>query len=189
MRTVRGGLGNERGSIVVMIAVSLFMMMALAALAIDLASLRDSKAEAQRAADAIALAGRQRVPGPALDRRGDASTARGIAANEIARWNKVGNDTLDMRNLVWRRTNVVRLGRRCTDVRTDAWDVTLNIIPDSQKVRVWVRRAGIRTFFAKMLARPFGHVQAMVDRLGHQRRPDRQLPEAVRDARHVVRER
>jgi hypothetical protein len=40
-------------------------------------------------------------------------------------------------------------------------DVTLNIVPDSQKVRAWVRRKGIRTFFAKLLARPFGHVQAM----------------------------
>ena len=53
-----------------MMAVSLFVMLALSAFAIDLASLRDSKAEAQRAADAIALAGRERVPGYALDGSG-----------------------------------------------------------------------------------------------------------------------
>jgi hypothetical protein len=46
MRTVRGRLGSERGSIVVMAAVSLFAMLALAAMAIDLSSLRDAKAEA-----------------------------------------------------------------------------------------------------------------------------------------------
>ena len=58
MRTVEGRLGNERGSVVVMFAVfSLFAMLALAALAIDLSSLRDTKAEAQRAADVIALSG------------------------------------------------------------------------------------------------------------------------------------
>src|SRR5439155_24833595 len=34
-------------------------------------------------------------------------------------------------------------------------------IPDSQKVRAWVRKVGITTFFGGMLARPYGHVQAM----------------------------
>ena len=57
MRTIRQSLSDERGSVVVMLAVSLFAMLALAALAIDLASLRDSRAEAQRVADAVALAG------------------------------------------------------------------------------------------------------------------------------------
>jgi len=156
MRTVRGGLSNERGSIVVMVAVSLFMMMALAALAIDLAYLRDSKAESQRAADAIALSGASAfrdfpwTDGATLD----SARNRSIV---IARWNKVGNDTLDVRSPVSTTTSYA--WGKVTNVRTR--DVTLSIIPDSQKVRVWVRRAGLRTFFAKMLARPFGHVQAM----------------------------
>jgi hypothetical protein len=39
--------------------------------------------------------------------------------------------------------------------------VTLNIIPDSQKVRAWVRHAGVQTFFGGLLGKPYGHVQAM----------------------------
>src|SRR3954469_4843278 len=54
----RGGLvRNRRGSTLALMAVLLFGMLALSALAIDLASLRDARGEAQRAADAIALAG------------------------------------------------------------------------------------------------------------------------------------
>ena len=63
--------------------------------------------------------------------------------------------------------------------RVTTKDVRLNIIPDSQKVRVWVRRAGIRTFFGKLLAGPFGHVQAMATAWATQRRSDGELPEAV----------
>ena len=54
----RGGLvRNRRGSTLAMMAVLLFGMLALSAFAIDLASLRDARGEAQRAADAIALGG------------------------------------------------------------------------------------------------------------------------------------
>ena len=38
MRSIGRRLGNERGSVVVMLAVSLFAMLALAALAIDLSA-------------------------------------------------------------------------------------------------------------------------------------------------------
>ncbi len=57
MRTVRSVLGNERGSVVVMLRRVPHGDAGLAALAIDLAALRDARGEAQRAADAIALAG------------------------------------------------------------------------------------------------------------------------------------
>jgi hypothetical protein len=157
MRTVRRGLANERGSVAVMVAVSLFMMMALAALAIDLAFLRDSKAEAQRAADAIALAGASAFRDlPWVD-----ATTSVIArdrAYEIARKNDVRRNFLDTRDSTWVLNTY--LGGVKVYV-SESPEVTLNVIPDSQKVRVWVRRAGIRTFFAKLLARPFGHVQAM----------------------------
>src|SRR5689334_12432299 len=57
MGTVRRRLGNERGSVAAIMAVVLMVMLALSALAIDLAALRDARAEAQRSADVIALAG------------------------------------------------------------------------------------------------------------------------------------
>lgn len=152
MRAFRRRLDNERGSVLVMFAVSLLAMLALAAFAIDLASLRDAKAESQRAADAIALAGASAFRDLPWTDVATVNVAR-TRAKDIARWNKVRNDTLYVQTIAWQKN-----GTEWTDSMRD---VTLNIIPDSQKVRVWVRRAGIRTFFAKTLARPFGHVQSM----------------------------
>jgi Flp pilus assembly protein TadG len=148
---------NERGSTIALIAVCLFAMLALSALAIDLAVIRDARSEAQRAADAIALAGASAfrdtpIPADAVD---EAQTR----ALDIARANQVKADTIDIRNVAVTTNNyawgIVRT------VTTN--EVTLNIIPavDSQKVRAWVRRAGVQTFFAGMLARPYGHVTAM----------------------------
>jgi len=134
----------------------LMAMLALAAFAIDLASLRDSKAEAQRAADAIALAGATAFRDLPWADANTAVEAR-IRAIDIARLNKVRSDTLDVRSPTWQKSTYAWGSVFVSNTQ----DVTLNVIPDSQKVRAWVRRAGIRTSFAKLLARPFGHVQAM----------------------------
>src|SRR5207244_7249601 len=145
MRTIRQSLSDERGSVVVMLAVSLFAMLALAALAIDLASLRDSRAEAQRVADAVALAGASAFRDfPSTDpKAADSARGRGL---EIARLNKVRGDTLDVRSPT--TTTTTYAWGSVTVIGTK--DVTLNVIPDSQKVRAWVRRVGITTFFAGM---------------------------------------
>ena len=71
MSAARRGLRNERGSVVVMMAVTLFAMLALSALAIDLAALRDGKAEAQTRRGRDRARRRERVPGHALGGRGD----------------------------------------------------------------------------------------------------------------------
>ena len=156
MRTVRGRLSSERGSIVVMAAVSLFAMLALAAMAIDLSSLRDAKAEAQRSADVIALAGAAAFRDyPSTDPLTvDSAQGWGI---QVARKNMVRGDTLDIRNetstttsYAWGSVRVVQTNQ-----------VTLNVIPDSQKVRAWVRHPGVVTFFGGLLGVPYGHVQAM----------------------------
>jgi hypothetical protein len=157
-------VSNERGSVVVMVAVSLFMMMALAAFAIDLAALRDAKAQAQQDADVIALAGASAFRDRPWTDATTVDEAR-TRAKDIARQNKVWNDTLFTPTIAWHHnaigglgpTGLPSLGEWTDSMR----DVTLNIVPDSQIVRAWVRRAGIRTFFAKLLGRPFGHVQAM----------------------------
>ena len=72
MRIPRRRWSSERGSVVVMLAVSLFALLAMAALAIDMSNLRDAKADAQRAADVIALSG-------ASDPRSVTSAARGVS--------------------------------------------------------------------------------------------------------------
>jgi hypothetical protein len=139
-----------------MVAVSLFMMLALAALAVDLASLRSTKAEAQRAADVIALAGAAAYRDyPYTDALTTDSAQRW--AIDIARQNQVRGDTLDVRNET-AQTATYPFGP-VRVIQTN--QVTLNIIPDSQKVRAWVRHAGVTTFFGGLLGVPYGHVQAM----------------------------
>src|SRR4051812_35236271 len=48
---------HERGVTILVVGLSLFAVMAMAALAIDVASLYETRSEAQRAAEAAALAG------------------------------------------------------------------------------------------------------------------------------------
>ena len=156
MRGLWRGTRRERGSTIALMAVMLFAMLALAAFAIDLASLRSARSEAQRAADAIALAGASAFrdypwsEGPTID----SADARALS---IARQNQVRADTIDIRNRTDTTSNYGWGSVR--SVYTE--QVTLNIIPDSQKVRAWVRHAGVQTFFGGLLGRPYGHVQAM----------------------------
>jgi len=141
---------------IVVMAVTLMAMLGLSALAIDLSSLRDAKAESQRAADAVALAGATAFRDLPWADAATSVIARD-RAYQVARLNKVRFDTLNTNNPTW-STNTYAWGKVYVG---QTQDVTLNVIPDSQKVRVWVRRKGIRTYFAKLLAFPFGHVQAM----------------------------
>ncbi|MBA2322659.1 MAG: hypothetical protein H0V92_01095 [Pseudonocardiales bacterium] len=143
------------------VTVCLFAMMGLAALAIDLAALRDARGQAQRAADAIALAGASAF----RDLPSGDPTAKDVAqarALDIARKNQVWNDTIDITpGSPYVTPNPYPVGKTEYTVKTQ--DVTLNILPatDSQKVRAWVRRPGVRTFYGKLLGKPFAHVQAM----------------------------
>jgi hypothetical protein len=139
-----------------MLAVSLFAMLAMAALAVDMSNLRDAKADAQRAADVVALSGASAFRDMPWN-KAETPDSAWTRALEVARQNKVRFDTLDVRNPAVTLTTYA-----WGTVRTvQTQDVTLNVIPDSQKVRAWVRRPGIQTFFAGLLGRPYGHVQAM----------------------------
>jgi hypothetical protein len=139
----------------------LFAMLAIAALAIDLASIRSARSEAQRAADAVALAGASAFYDlPAGDPT--ATDEAQTRALNIARLNTVRGDTLYIDNpAVVNQSGAYAGGGFVRTVTTQ--DVTLNIIPatDSQKVRAWVRRPGVQTFFGGLIGKPYGHVQAM----------------------------
>ena len=54
---MRGMLRNERGATIALVAVSLTAMLGMGALAVDLGMLRKARVDAQRTADAAALAG------------------------------------------------------------------------------------------------------------------------------------
>jgi hypothetical protein len=156
MRSLWHGTRSERGSTIAIMSVMLFAMMAMAALAIDLASLRSARSEAQRAADAIALAGAAAFrdypwsEGPTVD-------SANVWALNIARQNQVRSDTIDVRSPTATTTTYGWGSVRVVETP----QVTLNIIPDSQKVRAWVRHAGVQTFFGGLIGKPYGHVQAM----------------------------
>ena len=101
MRSSGGLVRNRRGSTLAMMAVLLFGMLALSAFAIDLASLRDARGEAQRAADAIALGGAsafydmpQGDPGATVE-----ATNRALS---VARQNMVRGDTIYVDNPTFR---------------------------------------------------------------------------------------
>lgn len=158
---MRGHIGTprgERGATLALMSVIMFGVLALAALAIDLSMLRDARGEAQRAADAIALAGASAFlePDPVPDQ---VQIARERSLR-FAQLNRIRADSLDTLNVV---VTPVAVGTGPTGVVTtiETNEVTLNIIPDSQKVRAWVKRAGIGTFFGGTLGLPWGHVKAM----------------------------
>ena len=158
MRSQDGTGRNERGATLALMAVVLFGMLALSALAIDLAMLRDARSEAQRAADAIALAGASAFLEPeTIPNQIQIARERAL---KYAQLNRVRADSLDTLNVTITPVMVpTEPTGMVTTIETN--EVTLNIVPDSQKVRAWVHRAGIGTFFGGTLGVPFGHVKAM----------------------------
>jgi hypothetical protein len=120
-------------------AIMIVGLLSVLALAIDLGMLYKTKGEAQRAADASALAGAsafQDFQDPFDPRARDTANAR---AYRFARQNYM------------------------TGGRIDSSEVTVQVLPDSSKVRVWVRRAAVRTWFARMFgvsSTPIGAVAA-----------------------------
>ena len=119
----RAWTADERGSVTVMVALTITAVIALLALAIDLAALFDARSEAQRAADAAALAGASAF----LEYQQD--YARGVAVD---------------RAVEYATSNVIR------GEPVAAEDVTVTVNEDSATVRAHIRRAGVATWFARL---------------------------------------
>lgn len=126
-RTFLDPVRNERGATIVLVALMLAALLGIAALAIDVGMLYNARAEAQRAADAAALAGAgSLVAGP------DEERARAIAI-EFGGQNRVQGDLVEVLD---------------EDVEVDL---------DSMSVRVTVRRTASRgSALATWFARAFG---------------------------------
>lgn len=118
-RTVR----NERGGVAVLVAVSVAALLGFAALAIDLSMLFKARTDAQRAADAAALAGASAF----LDF--DQLTASGPARQRATEYG--------MRN-------------HFLNGPIDKGEVYIKVIPDSFKVGVYVYRDSVQTWFARI---------------------------------------
>jgi hypothetical protein len=117
-------LHDERGGTLVLVAVVMVALFGMAALAVDVGMGYTAKVEAQRAADAGALAGASAFlefqPAQALVPAED-------RAYEYAIQNEIRN------------------------IAVDSSEVTVQILADSFKVRVWVEREQIATWFARLI--------------------------------------
>lgn len=119
-RPVRG----ERGATLVFVAVAMGALFGFLALAIDLGMLFVARNDAQRAADAAALAGASAF----LEYQG----ASGVApANQRA--------------MEYALRNTFQNGP------IDSNEVTIQVLPESLRVGVWVRRDSVQTLFARTL--------------------------------------
>lgn len=118
-------LHDERGATLAVAAVMIAGVLAVMALAIDLAMLRVARVEAQRAADAAALAGAQEflhiTP----------ATAAVTPAHDSA--------------MSYATRNMIR------KIQIDTSEVTIQVIPADQKVWVRIERSGITLWFAHLI--------------------------------------
>jgi hypothetical protein len=115
---------DERGATLVLVAVVMVALCGLVALAVDVGMGYTAKIEAQRTADSGALAGASAfLEYLASDAVGPAEAR----AYDFALRN-------DIRN-----------------IPVDSSEVTVQVLPDSFKVRVWVQRQSIGTWFARLI--------------------------------------
>ncbi|NNF13726.1 MAG: hypothetical protein HKN72_10895 [Gemmatimonadetes bacterium] len=115
---------RERGGTLVLMAVVSVAMLGLAALAVDVGMGFTAKGEAQRIADAAALAGASAF----LEYEG----ADGVAPAEERAYD-------------FALRNVIR------NVDVDSSELTIQVVPDESLVRVWVQRESIGTWFARLI--------------------------------------
>lgn len=119
-------LRQREGSVLAIVAVMLVALLAVVALAIDLGMAYTARAEAQRMADAAALAGASAYL-DWVDPFDAVPDARQRAYDYVAR-NTVRNENVD-----------------------SAQDVNVEVVPSLERVRVWVQRRDLGTWFARFL--------------------------------------
>ena len=116
---------NRRGGTLVLVAVSMVALLGMAGMVIDIGMLLKVRGEAQRAADAAALAGASAL---LLDiGRAAESTQAVTRARQLADTNYMAGQHIDSLS-----------------------EVTVTVVYDSQKVRVKVRRAVVPVWFARI---------------------------------------
>jgi hypothetical protein len=152
MRTRRFDGRNERGAALALVAVSLTAILGMGALAVDIGMLMKARADAQRTADAAALAGASAFidENVALDQL-PAARERAL---EYANRNYVGGTTVN-----------VDSSSGGTTIDGSRWiveteEAVIVIIPDSFKVRAIIRRENIGTFFGRIMGQSLATVSA-----------------------------
>jgi hypothetical protein len=135
---------GERGATAVFVAVALAALLGMVALAVDVGMLMKVRADAQRAADAAALAGAQDfLRGNPLDVRDSAADH----ALEYASRNYVGWKYVDTSGAIFSDSG--------DNLIANSPEAYVQVIPDSEKVRVFVRRANTATWFGHLFGIDF----------------------------------
>lgn len=119
-------LKNRRGATLAVVAVSLVALLSIMALAIDMGMMYSARNEAQRVADAAALAGASAFIDPTYTTPASAVTPAFNRALEYVKLNSV------------------------LATMVDSAEAEINVNPNTRRVKVTVRRARIGTWFARM---------------------------------------
>jgi hypothetical protein len=117
---------RERGSALVLVTFSLVAGLSVLALAVDLGLRFATRSEAQRAADAAALAGASAFMDPLIVGEDAREAEAERRALDFARQNRILKQPID------------------------SGEVHIEVIADSSKVRVTIRRTGLPTWFARL---------------------------------------
>jgi hypothetical protein len=147
---------GQRGFTMAFVAITMVAIISMAALSIDIGTLYEAKAEAQRSADAGALAAAQVIslsgitgdPGnsahswqPAC---GGSSSLATLAANNVAQQNLIGGSVPSTVNVYYGTSSGVGTITDCSSLGT-----TFAVNP---VVEVYVQQAKLPTFFAKIFS-------------------------------------
>ena len=143
MREERKGLGR-RGATAVFVAVSLAALLGMLALAVDVGMLMKVRADAQRTADAAALAGAQDF---LTGKPQDVKQAALRHALDYAAANYVGWKYIDTSASIITDSGAVLVA--------NSPEAYVQVIPAEYKVRVFIRRAGTATWFGNLFRIPF----------------------------------
>ena len=143
MRGKGSGLGR-RGATAVFVAVALAALLGMVSLAVDVGMLMKVRSDAQRAADAAALAGAQEFldATPLVARDPAADSAMSYAARNYVGWRYV-DTTGKISSLAGNVRNI------------NSPEAYVSAIPDSYKVRVYIRTTQTGTWFGKLLGWAF----------------------------------
>ena len=147
---------RQRGFTMAFVAITMVAIVSMAALAIDIGTLYEAKAEAQRAADAAALAAAQVISTSGIT--GDPTNAdlswtaacggsgslATLAANSVANQNFIGGNAPSTVNVYYGTSSGVGTITDCTSL-----GAAFGVNP---VVKVYVQQASLPTFFARVFS-------------------------------------
>ncbi len=144
MTVDRKGLG-ERGATAVFVAIALTSLLGMVALGVDVGMLMKVRSDAQRTADAAALAGAQDFLSPSTPTLKNTALYHAL---EYASRNYVGWKYVDTSGVI-----VIDSGAR--GLIGNSPEAYVQVMADTQKVRVFIRRDRTATWFGSLFRIPF----------------------------------